>query len=134
MITYSSRFKIQAKKRKFKFQKFKIHFRVNESVQDPLSKMSMTREELINYLKGNPPQMTTVKKDIDPYTVEIRYGKYRGKTIGDLINGNKVEEIQYLNWMKTNTKSEFMKDVITKATNKKLASLGIEPNPQLTKA
>jgi hypothetical protein len=87
--------------------------------------MSMTREELIEYLKGNGSD-NREKKDIDPYTVEIRYGKYRGKTIGDLINGTK-DEIQYLVWLRTNTKSEFMKDVITKATNKKLAELGIEP-------
>jgi hypothetical protein len=87
---------------------------------------SMTRQELIDYLKGDVPQTNPAKKDIDPYTVEIRYGKYKNKTIGDLINGNKVEEIQYLNWMKTVSKSQFMVDMITRATAKKLASLGIE--------
>jgi hypothetical protein len=49
-----------------------------------------------------------------------------GRTVGDLINGTK-DDVQYLAWLRTNTKSEFMKDIIAKATNKKLAELGIEP-------
>lgn len=84
---------------------------------------SMTRQEMINYLQGNAK---IEKREIDPYTVDIRYGKHKGRTIGDLINGTK-DDIQYLVWLRTTTKSEFMKDVITKATNKKLAELGIEP-------
>jgi hypothetical protein len=85
----------------------------------------MTREELINYLKGNGSD-NREKREIDCNAVSIRYGKHVGRTVGDLINGTK-DDVQYLAWLRTNTKSEFMKDVITKATNKKLAELGIEP-------
>jgi hypothetical protein len=63
------------------------------------------------------------KKELDPYTVVIRYGVHKDKTIGQLINSCLRSDISYLMWLKKETKSEFMKDAITRAIAKKLSSI-----------
>lgn len=80
----------------------------------------MTAQEMRDILTRKVEHNQT-KKELDPYTVVIRYGIHKDRTIGDLINGNNKNDLSYLMWLQKTTKSDFMVDAIQRAIDKKLS-------------
>lgn len=74
---------------------------------------NLSYDELQEIL-SRPPELKR-----DPYSIDIRHGKHKGKTIGEMLESR--DGISYLQWMKEATKSTYMKEAIGAAFEKKLA-------------
>ena len=62
-----------------------------------------------------------IPKAATPRDVVFLGGKYKGKTIGELIDSEDNEQAKYLMWYMSNTKSEYMKKNIRLAIDEFLA-------------
>ena len=74
----------------------------------------LTHDQIKDLFEGD-------KENKDPGTIDLRYGKHKGKTLNDMMKSR--EGISYLGWLKKTTTSDFMREAIKTVFNRKLASM-----------
>lgn len=69
-------------------------------------------------------QEQSTKPKIEDYSqIMLRYGIYKGETLGNMLSSGDKERVSYLVWLRDNIKSEFMRKAVSFEINKKINEL-----------